>query len=143
MVSVDGKDKLDDSVITMLDDCVAWDGVEAKLPVGSIMPPGVDVLKLIKSYDVLDAESDEGFRTVKASELKPDDVIIGANANNKSIAKIVDTYGMDAFRFIAAGGQQYSLDKWIETFGTNPFEVLAIMKKNSGPSVPPFKIGGN
>lgn len=142
MVEVNGQNQLDDSVITMLNDCVAWDGAEAKLPTGAIMPPKVDVLKLIKSWDVLDAENDAGFRTVKTSDLKPEDAIIGCKANNNSIDRIIKTYGMDAFRFIAAGGQQFGVQQWIAQFGTNPFEVLAIMRQNAGGGGA-FKIGGN
>ena len=129
---VNGKDQIDDSVVSMLNGCVAWNGIEAKLPTGALMPPAVKVLALIKSWDVLDAESDEGFRTVKAAELKPGDAIIGCKANNNSIARIIKTYGMDAFRFTAANGAAFSVAKWIATFGTNPFEVLAIMRKNKG-----------
>jgi hypothetical protein len=142
MVEVSGKDQLDDAVVSMLNGCVAWNGIEAKLPTGALMPPKVDVLKLIKSWDVLDAESDEGFRTVKAAELKPEDAIIGCKANNNSISRIIGTYGMDAFRFTAAGGQQFGVQQWIAQFGTNPFEVLAIMRKNAGAGGS-FKIGGN
>lgn len=132
MVDVGRKDQLDDAVVSMLNGCVAWNGIEAKLPTGALMPPAVKVMALIKSWDVLDAESDEGFRTVKSAEIKPGEAIIGCTANNNSIARIIKTYGMDAFRFTAAGGQAFGVQQWIATFGTNPFEVLAIMRKNKG-----------
>ncbi|MCK9569698.1 hypothetical protein M0R72_12215 [Candidatus Pacearchaeota archaeon] len=115
-----------------LDGCVPWDGIEGKLPTGALMPPKVDVLKLIKAWDVLDAESDEGFRTVKTSELKPDDAIIGCTPNNNSIRKILDTYGSDAFRFITATGQKLGPEAWAKAYSTNPFVVLAIMRKSKG-----------
>lgn len=137
---VSGHDQLADGYISMLNGCVAWNGIEAKLPTGALMPPAVNVLKLIKTWTVLDAESDEGFRDVKAADLKPDDAIIGCHANNNSIARIILTYGPDAFRFTAAGGQSFGIKPWIATFGTNPFEVLAIMRKNAH-GQPSFKIG--
>jgi hypothetical protein len=123
-----------DSIIEKdwLDGCVPWDGIEGKLPTGALMPPKVDVLKLIKSWDILDAEADEGFRTVKGSELKPDDAIIGCEPNNNSIRKILATYGSDAFRFITATGQKFGPEAWATKMGTNPFAVLAIMRKNKG-----------
>jgi len=96
------------------------------------MPPKVNVLKLIKSWDVLDAETDEGFRTVKTLELKADDVIVGCEPNNNSIRKILATYGNDAFRFISAAGQKLGPEAWSKQYGTNPFAVLAIMRKNQG-----------
>jgi hypothetical protein len=134
------QDQLAEGYISMLNGCVAWNGIEAKLPTGALMPPAVNVLKLIKSWDVLDAESDEGFRTVKTADLKEGDAIIGCKANNNSIARIILTYGADAFRFTAAAGQAFGIKQWIATFGTNPFEVLAIMRKNKG-GKPSFKVG--
>jgi len=115
-----------------LEGCVSWDGVEGKLPTGALMPPKIDVLKLIKSWDVLDAEADEGFRTVKTKDLKSDDAIVGCEPNNNSIRKILATYGNDAFRFITATGQKLGPEAWAESFGTNPFAVLAISRKNKG-----------
>ena len=117
-----------------LEECVPWDGIEGKLPTGALMPPKVDVLKLIKSWRVLDAESDAGFRETKTKELTPDDAIIGATANLNSIKAILATYGSDAFRFMTATGQKVGPEAWAQRFGTNPFEVLAIMRKNSGAS---------
>jgi hypothetical protein len=115
-----------------LDGCVPWDGIEGKLPTGALMPPKVDVMKLIKSWDVLDAESVEGFRTVKTVALQPDDIIIGCEPNNKSIELILKTYGPDAFRFINAVGQKLGPEAWAKSMGTNPFAVLAISRKNKG-----------
>jgi len=124
-----------------LEGCVPWDGIEGKLPTGALMPPKVAVLKLIKSWDVLDAETDEGFRTVKSAALQADDAIIGCEPNNNSIRKILSTYGNDAFRFISATGQKLGPEAWAKAYRTNPFAVLAIMRKNSGGAGKPFKIG--
>jgi hypothetical protein len=124
-----------------LEGCVPWDGIEGKLPTGALMPPKVEVLKLIKSWDVLDAETDEGFRTVKSAALQSDDAIIGCEPNLNSIRKILATYGNDAFRFISATGQKLGPEAWAKAYGTNPFAVLAIMRKNSGGTGKPFKIG--
>lgn len=111
-----------------LDACVPWDGIEEKLPTGYQAPPGVDVLKLIRSWKILDAECDEGFREVFARNLKPGDVVIGANTNKNSIKAIMRTYGPDAFRFTDAHGEEHTAREWAAIAGTNPFELLAIAR---------------
>ena len=109
-----------------LDACIPWDGIEEKLPTGYQAPPGVDVLKLIRSWRILDAEAEDGVREVFARNLKPGDVVIGATANRNSIKAIMRTYGPDAFRFTDAHGEQHTAEKWADIAGTNPFELLAI-----------------
>ena len=111
-----------------LDCCIPWDGIEEKLPTGYQAPPGMDILKLIRSWRILDAETDEGFREVFSRNLKPGDCIIGATANKNSIKAIMATYGPDAFRFTDAHGQEHSAKEWAELAGTNPFELLAIAR---------------
>ena len=70
-------------------ECLPWTGQEAALPAGyTVMVPGLDPMQFIKRVEVLDAEEDEGYRSVKKSELKPGDVIIGAEINEKSVKKI-------------------------------------------------------
>lgn len=111
-----------------LDACIPWDGIEEKLPIGYKAPPGVDVLKLIKSWKILDAETEEGVREVYARNLKPGDCVIGAVANNNSIKAIMRTYGPDAFRFTDAHGEEHTAREWAAIAGTNPFELLAISR---------------
>ena len=123
-----------------LDDCVPWDGREADLPTGANMPPKVDVLKLIKSWKVLDGESEEGFIEKRRAELLPEDVLIGAVPNKNSIRIILKTYGSRAFEFISAGGKKMGPEQWAATYGTNPFEVLAVVRMNAGGGHPVFNI---
>lgn len=123
-----------------LDGCIPWDGKEADLPAGANMPPKVDVLKLIKRWKVLDGESDEGFIEKKRSEIQPEDVLIGATPNNNSIRIILKTYGSRAFEFITANGKKMGPEEWAKSFGTNPFEVLAVVRMNAGGGQPVFNI---
>ena len=123
-----------------LDECVPWDGKEAALPAGANMPPKVDVLKLIKSWKVLDGESEEGFIEKRRAEIQPEDVLIGAVPNNKSIKIILKTYGPQAFEFISANGKKMGPAQWAQAYGTNPFEVLAVVRMNAGGGQPVFNI---
>ena len=116
-----------------LEECVPWNGKESSLPTGALMPPAIDVFKLIKSWTILDAESDEGFRVVRTRELQPEDTIIGAEANNGSIRAILKTYGADAFRFTDTQGTQLSPEAWASRMHTNPFALLAVTRKLMGP----------
>ena len=109
--------------------CNKWDGKEASLPAGYQGPAGVTAVKLIKSWEVLDAESDEGFATKKTAELKKGDVILGANPNNNSIARILQTYGSDAFRFTTATGDSLHPKDWFDKYQTNAFTLIAIRDK--------------
>lgn len=111
--------------------CIPFDGKGKNLPTGANLPPAVKILKLIKSWTVLDAESEEGVRTgLKAADLKKGDAIIGAEANKKSLDTIVGTYGPGEFEFIDVNGKHLDVAGWIATYKTNPFEVFAIMRKN-------------
>ena len=104
------------------------------------MPPKVDVLKLIKSWKVLDGESEEGFIEKRRAEIQPEDVLIGAVPNNKSIKIILKTYGPQAFEFISANGKKMGPAQWAQAYGTNPFEVLAVVRMNAGGGQPVFNI---
>ncbi len=115
--------------IDWLVDCAPWDGREVSLPSGYQGPAGVTAVKLIKDWVVLDAESESGFTTRKTADLLKDDIIIGANPNNNSIAIILRNYGIDAFRFIDALGMYYHPDDWFNKYKTNPFALIAIRNK--------------
>lgn len=124
--------------------CIPFDGKGKNLPTGANLPPAVKILKLIKSWTVLDAESEEGVRTgLKAADLKKGDAIIGAEANKKSLDFIVGTYGPGEFEFIDANGKHLDVAGWIAAHGTNPFEVLAIMRKNRELAGDGIQFGGN
>jgi hypothetical protein len=121
-------------------ECLPWTGQEAALPAGyTVMVPGLDPMQFVKRVEVLDAEEDEGFRSIKKSELKPSDVIIGVEMNEKSVKKIVDTYGGDWIRLKGAnGGTNYDRKEWNEKFGTDGLELLAI--RNLRANNPAFKV---
>jgi hypothetical protein len=109
-------------------ECLPWTGQEASLPLGyTVMIPGLDPSQFIKRVEVLDAEEDEGFRSIKKSELKPTDTIVGVELNEKSIKKIVDTYGGDWLRVKGANaGENYNRLEWYNKYGTDAIELLAI-----------------
>jgi hypothetical protein len=111
-----------------LEMCVPWDGKEQHLPRGANTPNGVSITALMKSWDVMDAEADSGFKTVKTADLQPGMVIVGATPNNNSILKIIQTYGSSAFQFENATGQKCTPEKWVEMEKTNPFTLLAVMR---------------
>ena len=70
-------------------ECLPWDGNEKSLPLGGkLLVPGLTPEKLVKSWEVLDAEAEEGSRRVKAADLKPDDIIIGAEMNKAALARL-------------------------------------------------------
>lgn len=122
-------------------ECVPWDGKEASLPVGGQLPvPGLTPEKLVKRWEVLDAESDEGSRFVKAAELKPTDIIIGAEMNKKSLERLYNTYG-PGFVTIkrATGGPGITWEQWFKEFGTDGLALWAIRNKRFGGEA--FKIG--
>lgn len=109
-------------------ECLPWEGQEKSLPLGyTVMVPGLDPMKFIKRVEVLDAEEDAGFREVKPSELKKDDIIIGAVINENSTKKVADTYGGDWIRLKDANsGASYNRMEWRDKFGTDGLELLAI-----------------
>lgn len=109
-------------------ECLPFTGQEASLPLGyTVMVPGLTMKQFIYRVEVLDAEELEGFRTVKASELKPGDVIIGVQLNENSVKKVVDTYGGDWIRIKdATAGKDYNRMKWRDKYGTDGMELSAI-----------------
>lgn len=122
-------------------ECVPWDGLEASLPVGGqLQVPGMTPEKLVKRWEVLDAEAEEGTRFVKAAELKKEDIIIGAEMNKKSLERIANTYGP---KFVmlkrASGGALITWQQWYDEFKTDGLALWAIRNKRFGGEV--FKIG--
>jgi hypothetical protein len=96
--------------------CLPWDGEEASLPLGEqTRIPNFRAIDLVRRWEVLDAESDAGFKVVTKSELKPSDIIIGAQINENSVNAVVKTYGK---RFFVAyhsnpkPGQDKPMDRW-------------------------------
>lgn len=109
-----------------LEGCVPWNGKEKYLPTGALLPPKVNVLRLIKSWDVL--RGDEVEKGIKTAALRPDDIIVAATPNNAAIRALVGTYGEDQFLFTDAYGKRLKPKAWVQKYKTNPFVVLAIMR---------------
>ena len=120
--------------------CVPWTGEERDLPRGGYSKiPGFDPVKLVNRWEVLDAEAEEGSRMVKAAELKPGDLIIGAKMNEKSIKRLVATYGP---RFVvleeadpgleSAGYRKLTCEQWHTKYGTDGLALWAIRNKRFG-----------
>lgn len=109
-------------------ECLPWTGQEKDLPLGyTTKVPGLDVMNLIKRVEVMDAEEDAGYREIKKSQMKPGDVVIGAQLNENTTKKIADTYGGDWIRLKDANsGKNYSRMEWRQKFGTDGLELLAI-----------------
>ena len=75
-------------------ECIPFDGDERKLPVGiKTMIPGFRAIDLIRRWEVLDPEEDDGYRIVKRDEIKPYDIVIGAQINEKSVDRVQLKYG--------------------------------------------------
>jgi hypothetical protein len=109
-------------------ECIPWTGQEAALPAGyTTMVPGLDVMTLIYRVEIMDAEEEAGYQTIKRSQMKPGMVVIGAQINENTTKKICETYGGDWIRLKSAnGGVNYNRVEWREKFGTDGLELLAI-----------------
>ncbi len=123
-----------------LDGICTYTGPGADLPVGGYSKiPGWYPEKIAKSWTVLDAESEEGIKEKKTSELTKDDIIIGVTLNPKTLAAIVKTYGKDFYKIREANGTEFmTLDEWQERYGSNGLGLVAIrnmQKKLSGAGV--------
>jgi hypothetical protein len=114
-----------------LEGCVPWSGKEKTLPTGAILPPKVNVLRLIKSWTALRTDG-EVVSGLKTADLLPGDIVVGAEPNNAAIRAILKTYGEDAFRIIDSYGRHLKPAAWVRRYKTNPFTVLAIMRKLRG-----------
>lgn len=124
-------------------DCPCWNGEEKDLPTGEFPKvPNFQAADLVRRWEVLDVEEDEGFREVKRSELKPDDTIIGAVINEKAVAKVAAIYGPRFVTFAPAGGQNH-LDRgeWREAFGTDALELQALKQIRQQVSGGGVKVG--
>jgi len=117
--------------------CLPWTGEERDLPLGGISKiPGFDPVMLVNRWEVLDAESEAGSRLVKAAELKPKDLIIGARINERSVLELVSTYGP---RFIVLaeadpgleieGAKKLTREEWHAKYGTDGLALWALRNK--------------
>lgn len=126
--------------------CLPWDGQEKSLPLGStVNVKNLDPMKFLKYVSILDVEQDEGFRNIKPSELKTDDVILGTIMNEKAIKMVEKTYGPDWLRIKGADhGENYTREGWRDAFGTDGLELLAIrnLRYSSNGGKKAFQVGG-
>lgn len=122
-------------------ECIPWTGSEKDLPVGEVTTvPNFRAMDLVRRWEILDVEEDEGFRTVKFSELKPNDKIIGCQINENSFNKVVSTYGQNFFMAARAnGGKKYNRWEWKDAFGSDVLELEALKQVRQNSSV--FKVG--
>lgn len=95
-------------------DCLPFTGEERLLPVGiKTMVPGFRAIDLVRRWEVLDPEEDEGYRVVKRSEIGPNDIVIGAQINEKSVDRIRSTYGPRYATFKSLEYNEYmSREEW-------------------------------
>jgi hypothetical protein len=115
--------------------------MEKSLPLGgSFKVPGMTPEKLVKSWEVLDAEAEEGSRKVKTVDLKPGDIIIGAEMNRAALAKLAATFGPDFVAIRKASGGLVTWQAWYEEFHTDGLALWAIRNKRFGSKIP-FKVG--
>ena len=120
-------------------ECVPWDGEERDLPVGSqTRIPGFRAINLVKFWEVLDSESEEGFKLVAASKLQtllkkiPDTIVIGAQMNENSVKRLVGTYGKRFFVAKHTGSSRlYNRWEWKKSFKTDVLELEALKQLRS------------
>lgn len=109
-------------------DCPCWTGEEKDLPAGEFPKvPDFQAADLVRRWEVLDVEEDEGFRVVKRSEIHPGDIIIGCQINEKAVAKVAATYGPRFVTFMpATGGSRLDRGEWRDAYGTDALELTAL-----------------
>ena len=124
-------------------ECIPWDGMEKSLPLGGkLKVPGLTPEKLVRAWVILDAEAEEGFRQIKTADLKPDDIIIGAEMSKPALARLAASYGPDFVQIKEANGVLLSWQEWQEKYGTDGLALWAVRNKRFGDNAP-SKIGGN
>lgn len=94
-------------------ECLPFEGEEKDLPTGEQTKiPNFRAIDLVKRWEILDIESDEGYKLVKREELKPTDIIIGAQINEKAVIAVMKTYGKRFFVAARANAKGRLLDRW-------------------------------
>jgi len=94
-------------------ECLPFEGEEKDLPAGEQTKiPNFRAIDLVKRWEILDTESDEGYKLVRREELKLTDIIIGAQINEKAVNAVVRTYGKRFFVAVRADIKGRLLDRW-------------------------------
>lgn len=109
-----------------------YNGPEASLPLGGHSKiPGWYPEKVAKSWNVMDAESEEGVREKKAAELLKDDIIIGVTLNVKTLAAIAKSYGENFYLIKAANAGAWLTPKqWASQYPENPNGLALVAMRN-------------
>lgn len=112
-------------------ECVPWTGEERDLPLGEQTKiPDFRAIDLVRRWEILDVESDEGFKVVKKEELKPSDKIIGAQINENSVKAIKKAYGERWFVANRADGKgPFTREEWYANFGGADVLELEALKQ--------------
>ena len=122
-------------------ECLKFDGDEKSLPVGiKTMVHGFRAIDLVRRWEVLDPEEDEGYRVVKRSEIGSNDIVIGAQINEKSVDRIRGTYGPRYATFKSLEYNEYmSREEWEiftrkdpDKFGMDVLELEALRELRQG-----------
>jgi len=120
-----GEDEIENNVCL---NCIPWDGSEKSLPAGvKTLIPHFSAISLVRFWEVLDVEDDEGFRLAKPADIQPGDIIIGAMMSEAAFSKVCSSYGKDALLFRRADtGKLMTRGDWIAVYGMDPLELQAI-----------------
>jgi hypothetical protein len=111
--------------------CLEWTGNEKELPLGGwIAIPGMKVSKFVYRWKVADAEEEQGYVLKKSSEIKKDDILIGAVINNKLYEQVIGGYGPNSIRITLPNTTiQVNRMQWRDRFGTDGLELWALRVK--------------
>lgn len=128
-------------------ECLPFNGDEKLLPVGiKTMVPGFRAIDLVRRWEVLDPEEDEGYRVVKKDEIGPNDIVIGAQINEKLVDRVRGTYGprFATFKNLQFG-EYFSREEWEIATRVNPdkpgMDVLELEAlRELRQTIPIFKI---
>lgn len=113
-------------------ECIAWSGEAKELPLGEeTLIPNFRAVDMVRRWEVADVENEEtGIKVVKTSELKPTDVVLGAQINEALFNRAVKTYGRRFFVAVRADSKpgESKLDRWQwkERYGTDVLELEAL-----------------
>jgi len=120
-----GEDEINENIYL---DCIPWDQSEKSLPAGiKTLIPRFSAINLVRVWEVLDVDTDDGFRLVKPRDLQPDDILIGAQMSEPAFKKICEGYGNDALLFRRADtGKLLTRASWVGNYGMDPLELQAL-----------------
>jgi hypothetical protein len=94
-------------------ECVPWDGEEKNLPAGEqTRIPNFRAVDLVRAWEILDVQSEAGFKIVPAEKGKmPEGIIIGAQINENAVNAVIKAYGKRFIVFRPSEDQPF-MDRW-------------------------------